>query len=119
VEETHVQIKGFEDIIAWQKAKEVVTQIYQLSSGLRDYSFKDQLCRAAVSIMNNIAEGYERGTNQELKHFLYISKGSTAEVRSMIYLGENLKYFSVSNGQKIIESTTEISKILSGFIKTL
>jgi four helix bundle protein len=112
-------IHTFEDIIAWQKAKEVVTQIYQLSSGLKDFSFKDQLCRAAVSIMNNIAEGYERGTNRELKHFLYISKGSTAEVRSIIYLGENLKYFSVSNGQQIIESTTEISKILSGFIKTL
>ena len=71
-----MKISRFEDILAWQKAKTLTKEIYLKFSDSKDYSFKDQIQRASVSIMNNIAEGYERHTNNEFKHFLYISKGS-------------------------------------------
>ena len=76
----------FEEIIAWQKSKDLCKEIYLLFENSKDYSFKDQIQRATVSIMNNIAEEYERRTNNEFKHFLYIAKGSCGEVRSMLAL---------------------------------
>lgn len=69
--------------------------------------------------MNNIAEGFERKGDKELSHFLFIAKGSYGEVRSMLYLALELKYISESDFQNMYNETIEISKILSGFIKTL
>lgn len=112
-------IKNFEDIIAWQKSKDLSLLIYKLFSKSKDYSFKDQIQRASVSIMNNIAEGFERQTNKEFKHFLFIAKGSCGEVRSMSGLAKELGYMSEKDYNKVSELSTEISKILSGFIKTL
>lgn len=79
-----MKIVRFEDIIAWQKAKELTRIIYRLFKPNRDFGFRDQIQRASVSIMNNIAEGYERKGNKEFRNFLYIAKGSCAEVRSII-----------------------------------
>jgi len=76
-----MRIERFEDIIAWQKAKELAVKIYRLFETSKDYSFKDQIQRASVSVMNNIAEGFERKTNNEFKQFLFIAKGSCGEVR--------------------------------------
>ncbi|AKM82268.1 MAG: S23 ribosomal protein [Berkelbacteria bacterium GW2011_GWE1_39_12] len=87
-----MKIEKFEDIIAWQKAKELTLLSYRNFSCIKDYSFKDQINRASVSVMNNIAEGYERMGDKEFKKFLYISKGSCGEVRSMLYLALELKY---------------------------
>mgnify|MGYP000886955685 CR=1 FL=1 len=84
----------FEDIKAWQLARETVLDLYRIFSENKDYDFKRQIIRAAVSIMNNIAEGFERQTNSEFKQFLYIAKGSCAEVRSMLYIGLELNYLS-------------------------
>lgn len=112
-------IKSFEEIIAWKKAKELTLDIYKVFRGCKDYSFKDQIQRAAVSIMNNIAEGYERNGNNEFRHFLYISKGSSAEVRSMLSLALELKYINKTEYDKFYRLSLEISKLLSGFIKTL
>ena len=77
-------VEKFEDILAWQKAKILTLRVYFLLNELKDYGFKDQLCRASVSIMNNIAEGFERKSDKEFKHFLFIAKGSCGEVRSML-----------------------------------
>lgn len=109
----------FEDIIAWQKAKFLTLQIYHNFNCSKDYSFKDQIQRACVSIMNNIAEGYERKGNKELIHFLYMAKGSCGEVRSMLYLSRDLKYIDISEYTKLDGLASEVSKMLSGFIKTL
>lgn len=114
-----MKIDKFEDIIAWQKAKELTLIIYTIFRNNRDFSFRDQIQKAAVSIMNNIAEGFERNGNKELKKFLYISKGSCAEVRSMIILALELEYISKENYLKIYNLSIEISRMLSGFIKTL
>ena len=114
-----MRIEKFEDIISWQKSKELAILIYSLFKNTKDFSFIDQIKRAVVSIGNNIAEGYERKTNQELKYFLYVAKGSCGEVRAMSYLAIELKYISQKDFERIISLSTEISKLLSGFIKTL
>jgi four helix bundle protein len=112
-------IKHFEDIIAWQKSKALVLKIYKKFYNLKDYNFKDQIIRAAISIMNNIAEGYERKGDRELKHFLFIAKGSCGETRSMLYIAKELGYISEEEFIDFYNSSIEISKLLSGFIKKL
>ncbi|MFH1562073.1 MAG: four helix bundle protein [Nitrospirota bacterium] len=114
-----MKIERFEDIIVWQKSKSFAVDIYSLFSTSKDFGFRDQICRATVSIMNNIAEGFERKTNNEFKQFLYIAKGSCGEVRSMLYLAKELNRISETDYKKIFQQTEEISKMLSGFIKTL
>jgi four helix bundle protein len=78
-----MRIERFEDIMAWQKAKDLSVAIYRLFETIKDFGFKDQIQRASVSVMNNIAEGFERKGNKEFAYFLYIAKGSCGEVRSM------------------------------------
>ncbi|MCK4891273.1 MAG: four helix bundle protein [Candidatus Pacebacteria bacterium] len=114
-----MKIEKFEDIIAWQKSKELTVDIYQQFRDCRDFGFKNQIERAAVSVMNNIAEGFERRGDKEFKHFLFIAKGSCGEVRSMLYLALELKYLSKDDFKKLYNLSIEISKLLSGFIKTL
>ena len=87
----------FEELPVWQAAVELAERIYALTSKPEwksHYSLRDQLERAAVSVSNNIAEGFERGTNQELINFLYIARGSAGEVRSMLSLLERIASFS-------------------------
>jgi four helix bundle protein len=114
-----MKIQTFEDILAWQKAKELVLQIYKNFSVCKDFSFKNQIERASVSIMNNIAEGFERQTNKEFKNFLFIAKGSCAEVRSMVSIAVGLRYISTEQSAMLTKQCLEISKILSSFIKKL
>jgi len=113
------KIEKFEDIIAWQKSKELTLTLYKIFKSSRDFQFKDQILRASLSIMNNIAEGYERKGDKELAKFLFIAKGSCGEVRSMLYLARELSYISGSDFNRIYNLTLEISRILSGFMKTL
>lgn len=87
----------FEELPVWKAAIELAVQIYHLTSRpdfKSRYSLKDQIERAAVSVSNNIAEGFERGTTQELLTFLYIARGSCGEVRSMLCLLERLPVFA-------------------------
>lgn len=113
------KFETFEDIIAWQKSKVLIVDTYQIFKNCRDYSFRDQLQRASVSVMNNIAEGYERKGNKEFAKFLYIAKGSCAEVRSMLYLALDLEYINKKDFDYLYEKALEISKMLSCLIKTL
>jgi four helix bundle protein len=112
-------IKKFEDIIAWKKAIELAINIYKLLDTLNDYGFKDQICRASVSISNNIAEGFERSSKNDFKRFLYYSLGSCSEVKSMLYLADGLNYISAKDSLNLKEQCVEISKIITGFIKSL
>ncbi len=113
------QIQQFEDIVAWQKARILTLEIYEICRFSKDYSYKDQVQRAAVSVMNNIAEGFERKSNKEFKQFLFIAKGSCGEVRSLVRLGNDLLYIKEEKTKQVIELCLEISKMLSGFIKKL
>jgi len=112
-------IQKFEDIIGWQKAQDFAVQVYSEFKGLKDFGFKDQICRAVVSISNNIAEGFDRKTDADFARFVYIAIGSCSEVKSMLYLAIRLNYMEKDKASKLIEQANEISKILSGLIKSL
>lgn len=114
-----MKIEKFEDIMAWQKSKELSLAIYEKFQHNRDFGFRDQLQRACVSVMNNIAEGFERSGDKEFKYFLFIAKGSCGEVRSMLHLALGLDYISKDEFAGFYNRSVEISKLLSGFIKKL
>ena len=114
-----MKIEKFEEIISWKKGKELTILVYSEFKNCKDFNFRNQIERASVSIMNNIAEGFERRTNKELKNFLFIAKGSAGETRSMLDLALDLKYLDKISFEKMYNLTLEISKLLSGFIKTL
>lgn len=114
-----MRINKFEEIVSWQKSQDLALQLYELFKDNRDYSFKDQICRAAVSISNNIAEGFDRKSDKEFARFLYISSGSCSEVRSMLYLAKNLGYISEEKFVSLKSTTEEISKINKGLIKSI
>lgn len=112
-------IQKFEDIISWKKSNDLALLIYKLFKENNDFGFKNQIQRAVISISNNIAEGFERKSNKEFIYFLYIAKGSCAEVRSMIYVAKELEYISKKEFNNLYIRLVEISKLLLGFIKSL
>jgi len=112
-------IQKFEDIIAWQKAQEYAVDVYSIFGGLKDFSFRNQICAAVVSISNNIAEGFDRSSNADFSRFLYISIGSCSEVKSMLYLAIKLKYITEKQQEKLLNAGDEISKIIRGLIKSM
>ena len=114
-----MRIERFEDILSWQKSKELAVEIYSLFKNEKDFSFKNQIERASVSVMNNIAEGFERQTNKEFRQFLFIAKGSCGEVRSMLILAKELKKIDEVSFKKLSDLALEISKLISGLIKKL
>lgn len=112
-------IKQFEEIEAWKIARDLSIQVYSLTKNITDYSFRDQIRRASVSVMNNIAEGFERQSNKEFRQFLFISKGSAGEVRSMALLAEDLGYFQSTDTVVLVEKCTLTARLISGLIKVL
>ena len=114
-----MKFERFENIIAWQKAMDLTVSIYKEFEESKDYGFKDQIQRASVSVMNNIAEGFERRSNNEFKYFLFIAKGSCGEVRSMLLLAKNLEKINNQKATELYNISEEISKMISGLIKTL
>ena len=114
-----MRFNKFEDIIAWQKSKTLTVDIYSHFHNNKDFGFRDQIQRASVSIMNNIAEGFDRHGTKEFIRYLYISKASCSEVRSMIYLAKDLQYISEEKFKDFHNRSIEISKLLSGLIKSI
>jgi len=112
-----MRIDKFEDILSWQKGRELANVIYTAFEKSNDFGFKNQIERASVSIMNNIAEGFERRSNKEFRHYLFIAKGSCGEVRSMLYL--DLGKINEKEFNTFYKLSLEISKLISGLIKTL
>lgn len=112
----------FEEIIAWQKARIFNKRIYEITNNenfKRDFEFVKQIRRASLSIASNIAEGFERNTDKEFIYFLYVAKGSAAEVRSQLYLTSDLSYITKVEFEQIFVEISDISKLLSGLIKYL
>lgn len=112
-------IEKFEDLLVWQKSKEFVVRISLVFKDCKDYSFKDQIWRASISIMNNIAEGFERRGDKEFKNFLNISKGSSGEVRSMLSLAYDLKYIDSTQKISLSDSCIELSRMLMGLMRSI
>ena len=88
--------ENFEDLQIWQRSRVLTNAIYNAFEKIRDFEFRSQIQRASVSVMNNIAEGFERRTKKDFAHFLDLSKGSSGEVRSMLYLAEDRRYIDKS-----------------------
>ena len=110
--------KKFEDIIAWQRAQELGVSIYKAFGRSKDFGFRDQICRAAVSVSSNIAEGFERGTDKEFIRFLRIASASCAEVRSLLHLAKQLNMDS-GKSDELIALSQEVSRIIYGLVKSL
>jgi four helix bundle protein len=115
-------VKSFEDLFVWQKSRELVKLVYaytRKSSFSRDYGLVDQIRRAAVSIMSNIAEGFERGGKEEILYFLYIAKASCGEVRAQLYVAFDQKYINDKELKDGIELAKYVSALISKFIESV
>lgn len=108
-------IARFEDLICWQKARELTKGVYKAFRGCRDYGFTDQIQRASVSVMSNIAEGFERGTQQEFVNYLFIAKGSAGEVRAQLYAGLDVEYLNMETFQYLTGLAVDCSRLLQSF----
>jgi four helix bundle protein len=112
----------FEQIGAWQKSRELTREIYKITTEGRfgrDYGLRDQIRRASVSIMSNIAEGFERSGSGEFGQFLSTAKGSAGEVRSQLYVALDQEYLSRDAFELLLNRATEISRMISGLMTYL
>jgi four helix bundle protein len=114
-----MKIQRFEEIVAWQRGQDLAIEIYSIFNSVRDFGFKDQICRAAVSVSNNIAEGFDRKSRADFSRFLYIALSSCSEVKSMLYLAHRLNYINDQEREQLMEKSAETSRIINGLIKSL
>ena len=112
-------IKHFEDLDVWKEAKDLNYQVFQIFGEHRNFGFRDQILRAALSVMNNIAEGFERDSDKEFQRFLKISKGSSGEVRSMLYVAKDLNYLDEEVFSSLLSKYFTLSSKLGKFIQYL
>ena len=116
------KIERFEDIEAWKKARELTKIIYEVTAQVKlatDFSLRDHLRRASVSIMANIAEGFEREGNKEFRQFLATAKGSAGEVKALLYVALDAGLTSMEQFQRIRTLADETSRLLAGFLRYL
>ena len=116
------KINKFEDIESWKSARKLTNEIYKATSigeFVRDFGLKDQIRRASVSILSNIAEGFERGNDKEFANFLAIAKASTGEVRAQLYVALDQGYLPASTFEQLSKLAIEIGELLSGFMRYL
>ena len=114
-----MKIKKFDDLIVWQKSVELTISIYASLEMNNDFGLKNQIQRASLSISNNIAEGFERGSDRDFKRFLYIAQGSCSEVKSMLYVATRLNYLKNESYIMLNHQVTEIGKMLFGLSNSL
>ena len=108
------KILNFEELEIWKSSRVLAKEVYTDFRGNKDYGFKDQIQRCAVSVMNNIAEGFCRSGDKEFHHFLNIAKASCGELKSMFYLSEDIAYVS---SEVALKRRTEATKIMNGIGK--
>ncbi len=116
------KFERFEDIVAWQKTRGLVGDVYSATNNARfnkDFGLKDQIRRASVSVMLNIAEGFARRGDKQFVQFLHVAQGSLAEVQSASYIALDQKYIDDGSFGRLHEHCSEISKMLSGLIRYL
>ncbi len=117
-----MQVKSHQDLIAWQKAISLVTEVYTMTArfpGHEIYGLTSQLRRASVSIPSNIAEGHGRATSGEFNQFLCQARGSLCEVQTQIVIARRLAYVTHEQEQLLIAKTNELGRVLSGLITSI
>ncbi len=116
------KIQRFEDIVAWQTARDLTKAIYtHTKTGFfaKDFGLRDQIQRASVSIMGNVAEGFERGGDKEFIQFLSFSKGSCGEVKSHLYVALDQQYLNAAQFRGLYDSADEVGRLVAGFMDYL
>ncbi len=111
--------QSFEDLEVWQRACRLAVQIFKDFRTCREFTLKDQIQRAALSVPSNIAEGSERGSLKDFAHFLNISKGSCGELRTQLYIGRRLELLTKASFDQLIAESTELSAMLEGLRRSL
>lgn len=114
--------KTFEDIIAWQKARELCNVIYETSNKgnfAKDFELRNQMRRAAISVLSNIAEGFERQTKREFYQFLHIAKGSCGEMRAQLYVALDQCYITNEEFVAIAKIMNDVTNLIGGLIITI
>jgi four helix bundle protein len=117
-----MKIKKFEDLESWKKARRLTNTVYEATAEgnfRRDFALKDQIRRASISILSNIAEGFERGGDKEFLQFLAVAKGSCGEVRAQLYIAADQGYLSQDLFQSLSTDASEIGRLISGLMKYL
>jgi four helix bundle protein len=115
-------IKNFEELKAWQKAREMAGNVYELTRQekfSRDFGLRDQIQRAASSVMHNIAEGFEAGSDPEFVRFLKMARRSAGEVQSQLYLALDVGYITEEERQKAYGLATEVKRLINGMMTYL
>jgi four helix bundle protein len=115
-------VRRFEDLIAWQRARQLAGQVYEATSrgAISDaFALKDQMRRAAISVVSNIAEGYERHGRRDFARCVGIAKGSAGELRAQIHLATDLRLLEPVIARELLESCEEVSRILAGLRRAL
>ena len=115
-------IERFEDVQAWQKAREFVGEVYKLRSSGRlskDFGLRDQLCRAAVSSMSNVAEGFARNSDKDFAHFLDVARGSVMEVQSLLYVALDVGYIEKNEFERLYQLGSKTSLLIGSLISYL
>ena len=110
--------RSFEDLEVWKRSSQIAVRVYEILKNERDYSLRDQMQRAAISIASNIAEGSERG-GKDFIRFLRIASGSAAELRTQAYIAKQIGIISQDQMSKLVNELKQISKMLGGLIKSL
>lgn len=108
----------FEDLEVWKRSARLTSEIYKELAQLKDWGFRDQITRSALSIPSNIAEGFERLSAKDTVKFLGYAKGSCGELRTQIYIGIDIKYISPDSEKLWLAETNELSAMIGGLIKT-
>ncbi|MHB8647362.1 MAG: four helix bundle protein [Thermomicrobiales bacterium] len=111
------RVERFEDLIAWQKARRMTREVYRITMQVefaKDYGLARQIQRASVSIMSNVAEGFERGGRAEFHQFLSTAKASCAETRSLLYVALDAEYLDEKTFERLLENADEVARIIGG-----
>jgi len=113
------QFQGFENLEVWKTSCQLCVETYAAFRGLKDFGFKDQVCRASVSIPSNIAEGYERNGQKEFIRFLNIAKGSCGEFKTQIYIAQKIGYLEKEVAQNLLIMARNIAAMLTKLINSM
>jgi four helix bundle protein len=117
-----MKVERFEELVVWQKARDLAVAVNRASSEgafSRDWVTRDQIRRAALSVMSNVAEGFERYSRAEFRHYLSIARGSASEVRSQIHLAHALGYLPPDRYEHLLRASTEVSRLLAALRASL
>lgn len=114
-----MKIEKFEDLIAWQKAKELTLKLYDACKNCKEYGLKDVLIKTNITIMNRIAEGFENRSNKAIKEAFIDAKWGTSQMRSMLYLLLELGYITQEEFKSFYDMTRHVTKMLMAFVKSI